>query len=77
MSSRALLGIQKRIKSWIDEAIELGIIKGHINSQEVRSFIVSSFYGTTVIYTASEDLQILLQTVSQLHFYLEYFKKTK
>ncbi len=67
----------KMIESWIDEAVELGIIEGNINSKEVGSFIVSSFYGTTVIYTASKDRQILLQTVSQLQFYLESLKKAK
>ncbi len=63
------------IESWIDEAAELGIIHEDVNSKDVGSFIVSSFYGTTVIYTASKDREILLRTVSQLHFFLESLKK--
>ncbi len=59
------------IESWIDEAVELGLIEDTVNSKEVGSFIVSSFYGTTVIYTASKDQNVLTQTVSQLRFFLE------
>ncbi len=65
------------IESWIDEAITIEIIKENVNSKDVGSFIVSSFYGTTVIYTASKDRQILQRTVNQLYVFLESLKKTK
>jgi TetR/AcrR family transcriptional regulator, transcriptional repressor for nem operon len=58
------------IESWLDEAIEKGLIRPDVNSKEVSSFIVSSFYGTTVVYTASKDREIIRRTVSQLRFYL-------
>ncbi len=65
------------IETWIDEAVEQGIIKDSVNSKEVGSFIVSSFYGTTVIYTASKDQQILVQSVSQLRYFLESLKNSE
>ncbi len=60
------------IESWIDEAIGAGIIMETVNSKEVGSFIVASFYGTTVIYTASQDPQDLYRTVNQLHFFFHH-----
>jgi len=63
------------IESWIDEAIGAGIIMETVNSKEVGSFIVASFYGTTVIYTASQDSQDLHRTVNQLQFFLSSLKK--
>ncbi|MCP3931218.1 MAG: hypothetical protein GY705_19205, partial [Bacteroidetes bacterium] len=65
------------IESWIADAVTIEIIKENVNSKDVGSFIVSSFYGTTVIYTASKDRQILQRTVNQLYVFLESLKKTK
>ena len=59
------------IESWIEEAKKAGIVKENINSGEAGSFIVSSFYGTTALYTASKDHLILQKTINQLHFFIE------
>lgn len=59
------------IESWIDESKGKGLIKENVDSKEVGSFIVSTFYGTTVIYTASKNREILHQTIGQLRTFLE------
>ncbi len=58
------------IESWIDEAKQQGFIKMTVDSKEVGSFIVSTFYGATVIYTASKNRDILDQSIGQLHIFL-------
>jgi len=59
------------IESWIEEAKVAGIVKEDINSSEAGSFIVTSFYGTTALYTASKDPLILQKTINQLHFFID------
>ena len=59
------------IESWIEEAKIAGIVKEDINSGEAGSFIVSSFYGTTALYTALKNPSILQKTINQLHFFID------
>lgn len=64
------------IENWLDEAVEKGIIQEQVNTREVSSFIVSSFYGTTVVYTASKDREVINKTVNQLELFMESLKST-
>lgn len=59
------------IESWIEEAKMAGIVKENINSGEAGSFIVTSFYGTTALYTASKDSLVLQKTIHQLKFFID------
>lgn len=59
------------IESWIEESKMAGIVKENIHSGEAGSFIVTSFYGTTALYTASKDPLILQKTINQLHFFID------
>ena len=59
------------IETWLDEAIEKGLIREDVNTRDTSSFIVSSFYGTTVVYTASKDKEVIRRTVTQLQLFLE------
>ncbi len=62
------------IESWIEDAKMAGTVRKSINSGEAGSFIVTSFYGTTALYTASKDPLVLQKTINQLHFFIDSLK---
>ncbi len=63
------------IESWIEEAKEKKLINENADSKEAGNFIVSSFYGTTALYAASKEREILHQTVNQLHYFVNSLEK--
>ena len=71
---KGFTGYSQLIESWINEGVEKGLIKDTVNSNEVGNFIVSTFYGATVIYTASKNEKILRQAANQLHNFLKSLK---
>ena len=66
--------LSRMLESWIDEAKQEGLIREEINTKEVGSFIVTSFYGASALYAASKDTTIWKQTVTQLLWYLDSLK---
>jgi TetR/AcrR family transcriptional repressor of nem operon len=67
--------LSEMLESWIDEAKQNGLFKEDINAKELGSFIVTSFYGTSALYTASRDPEIWKQTMTQLLCYLDSLKQ--
>lgn len=62
------------IESWLDEAKQKRLVNETVNSKEVGHFIVTSFYGTTAMYTALKDRAVLQYSVNQLNYFIDSLK---
>jgi AcrR family transcriptional regulator len=67
--------LSEMLESWIDEAKQNGLFKEEINTKELGSFIVTSFYGASALYAASKNPEIWKQTMSQLLCYVDSLRQ--
>jgi AcrR family transcriptional regulator len=77
MSSHVLKGFQgfsARLRQWLTEAEEKGLLKEGLDLDGVAHFLVISLNGAAPLYTASKDPAIWRQTLAQLRFYLQTLK---
>ena len=78
MSRRILRGfvqMSRLLRSWLEEADGMRLLKAGIDLKEVASFIVITLNGAAALYIASRDRTILYQTVAQLRFYIDQLKR--
>jgi TetR/AcrR family transcriptional regulator, transcriptional repressor for nem operon len=62
------------LASWIEEALELGILRADVDSREVAEFILTAINGAAVLYAASREPTILEVTIHQLRLHLDCLK---
>ena len=67
----------RRMRGWLKEADEMGLLKPGLNHQEITSFIIIAMNGAAALYISSRDPRIWQQTATQLKFYLSSLKSEK
>ena len=72
---RGFVRLSGLLRSWLEEANQMGMLKEDLNYKEVANFIVISLNGAAALYISSRDKSILDQTVLQLRFYIHQLKK--
>ena len=78
MSRQILSGfvrLSRLLRTWLEEADSLGMLKEGLNPKEIANFILISLNGAAALYISSRDASILEQTVRQLRFYIHQLKK--
>ena len=78
MSRRILRGfvqLSRLLRSWLEEADGMRLLRAGIDLKEVANFIVITLNGAAALYIASRDRTILYQTVAQLRFYIDQLKR--
>jgi TetR/AcrR family transcriptional repressor of nem operon len=68
-------GFAARLRLWLEEAEQKGLLKDSLNLDEIANFIVTALNGAAPLYAASKDPVVWQQTLAQLRFYLRCFKK--
>jgi TetR/AcrR family transcriptional regulator, transcriptional repressor for nem operon len=72
---RGFVSFSRLFRSWLEEADQKGLVKKGLNFKEIADFIVIAINGAVTLYSASRDPAIWKQTISQLKFFINQFKK--
>ena len=72
---RGFVRLSRLLRTWLEEADSIGMLKEGLNPKEIANFILISLNGAAALYISSRDASILEQTVRQLRFYIHQLKK--
>ena len=72
---RGFVRLSRLLRTWLEEADSIGMLKEGLNPKEIANFILISLNGAAALYISSRDTSILEQTVRQLRFYIHQLKQ--
>ncbi|RJR21687.1 MAG: TetR/AcrR family transcriptional regulator [Desulfobacteraceae bacterium] len=78
MASHILKGFvafSRLIRSWLQEAESMGILRWGIDHKETASFIVIALNGAAALYGSSRDAAIWQQTIHQIGAYVDQLRE--
>ena len=72
---KGFMAFSRLIRSWIEEADQLGILRHGLNPKETANFIIISLNGAAALYAATRDRAVWEQTSNQLQIYVRQLRE--
>ncbi|NQT56451.1 MAG: TetR/AcrR family transcriptional regulator [Desulfobacteraceae bacterium] len=71
---RGFVQFSRLLRTWLEDADDKGLLKEGLNYREISNFIIISLNGAATLYSASKDISIWKETITQMRFYIDQLK---
>jgi len=72
---RGFVQFSRLLRTWLEDAGDKGLLKEGLNYREISNFIIISLNGAATLYSASKDISIWKETITQMRFYIDQLKR--